>query len=294
MEHLLRNALIGNAAALGLNWIYDMPFLERLSKKQSLTFLKPDQKLYDQSKKSYFAYPLADIGDVSFQGMIAVWLYQTLKTNPQYPFDKYDDLLYKNIKEGSSYQGYIEAYGKKLIEDRLHMEKDPTFFSRPFEDDQLVGFVPYIVCHQVGLTTTRALKFTHVFGTHPDYLLYFNMLDTFFKRAKQTSHKKVIEEIIEFMPLDKKETFLQAIKMTDTKKYIATYAGTACHIPHAVPVIFHVVYHSQSFEEGLEMNTRIGGASADRGMLIGAMLGEVFNVDDSLIKKTNKTLALLV
>lgn len=96
------------------------------------------------------------------------------------------------------------------------------------------------------------------------------------------------------MPLDKKETFLQAIKMTDTKKYIATYAGTACHIPHAVPVIFHVVYHSQSFEEGLEMNTRIGGASADRGMLIGAMLGEVFNVDESLIKKTNKTLALLV
>ena len=46
MEHLLRNALIGNAAALGLNWIYDMPFLERLSKKQSLTFLKPDQKLF--------------------------------------------------------------------------------------------------------------------------------------------------------------------------------------------------------------------------------------------------------
>ena len=121
MEHVLRNALIGNAAALGLNWIYDMPFLERLAKKQSLTFLKPDQNLYDQSKKSYFAYPLADIGDVSFQGMISVWLYQTLKTNPQYPFDKYDDLLYENIKEGSSYQGYIEAYGKKLIEDRLHM-----------------------------------------------------------------------------------------------------------------------------------------------------------------------------
>jgi hypothetical protein len=294
MEQLLRNALIGNAAALGLNWIYDMPFLERLSNKQNIIFLTPDQTIYDQSKKSYFAYPNATVGDVSFQGMIAVWLYQTLKNNPQFSFDKYDDLLYENIKEGSSYNGYIEAYGKKLIEDRLQMVKNPTFFSRPFEDDQLVGFVPYLVCHQLGLTTTRALKFTHVFGTHPDYLLYFNMLDAFFKRIQKQSHQEVIKEIIEGLPRDKKETFEQAIKMTDTKKYIATYAGTACHIDHAVPVIFHVVYHSQSFEEGLIMNTRIGGASSDRGMLIGAMLGQVFDVAPTVIKKTNKTLALLV
>ena len=294
MEHLLRNALIGNAAALGLNWIYDMPFLERLSKKQDLLFLKPDQALYDQSKKSYFAYPLAESGDVSFQGMIAIWLYQTLSKNPQFPFDQYDDLLYSHIKEGSDYQGYIEAYGRKLIEDRKHMEEDPQFFSRPFDDDQLVGFIPYLVCHQVGLTTTRALKFTHVFGQDPDFLLYFNMLDAFFKRAKKGHHQQVIKDIIEGLPLNKKETFLKAIDMTDTKQYIASYAGTACHIAHAVPVIFHVVYHSQSFQEGLIMNTRIGGASSDRGMLIGAMLGEVFEVEEALIKKTNKTLALLV
>lgn len=294
MEQLLRNALIGNAAALGLNWVYDMPFLERLSKKQTIIFLTPDQTIYDQSKKSYFAYPNATFGDVSFQGMIAVWLYQTLKNNPQFSFDKYDDLLYENIKEGSSYNGYIEAYGKKLIEDRLEMVRNPTFFSRPFEDDQLVGFIPYLVCHQLGLTTTRALKFTHVFGTHPDYLLYFNMLDAFFKRIQKQSHQEAIKEIIEGLPRDKKETFEQAIKMTDTKKYIATYAGTACHIDHAVPVIFHVVYHSQSFEEGIIMNTRIGGASSDRGMLIGAMLGQVFDVAPAVIKKTNKTLALLV
>jgi hypothetical protein len=294
MEQLLRNALIGNAAALGLNWIYDMPFLERLSQKEPIIFLTPDQSTYDQSKKSYFAYPNAKPGDVSFQGNIAIWLYQTLKNNPQYPFDKYDDLLYENIKEGSNYDGYIEAYGRKLIEDRLEMSKNPSFFSRPFEDDQLVGFVPYLVCHQLGLTTTRALKFAHVFGTHPDYLLYFNMLDAFFRRVKNQSHQEVIKTIIKGLPKDKRETFEQAIEMTDTKKYIATYAGTACHIDHAVPVIFHVVYHSQSFEEGLVMNTRIGGASSDRGMLIGAMLGEVFEVESSFIKKTNKTLALLV
>lgn len=293
MEHILRNALIGNAAALGLNWIYDMPFLERLSKKQDILFLKPDQTLYDQSKKSYFAYPNASIGDVSFQGNIAIWLYQTLKQNPQYPFDQYDDLIYDRIKEGSDYQGYIEAYGRKLLEDRKSMENNPDFFSRPFDDDQLVGFVPYLVCHQVGLTTSRALKFTHVFASHPDYLLYFNMLDTFFKHAKTKPHKALILDIINGLPEDKKETFLKATQMTDSKKYIAIYAGTACHIDHAVPVIFHVAYHSNSFEEGLHLNTKIGGASSDRGMLIGAMLGEVYNVDEAFIKKTNKVLTLL-
>lgn len=293
MENILRNALIGNAASLGLNWIYDMPFLERLSKKQDILFLTPDQTLYDQSKKSYFAYPNASIGDVSFQGNIAIWLYQTLKQNPQYPFDQYDDLIYEHIKEGSDYQGYIEAYGRKLLEDRKSMENNPDFFSRPFDDDQLVGFVPYLVCHQVGLTTSRALKFTHVFAGHPDYLLYFNMLDTFFKHAKTKPHKALILDIINGLPEDKKETFVKATEMTDSKKYIAKYAGTACHIDHAVPVIFHVAYHSNSFEEGLHLNTKIGGASSDRGMLIGAMLGEVFNVDEAFVKKTNKVLTLL-
>jgi hypothetical protein len=53
------------------------------------------------------------------------------------------------------------------------------------------------------------------------------------------------------------------------------------------------VYHSNSFKEGLYLNTKIGGASSDRGMLIGAMLGEVFQVEDAFIKKTNKVLTLL-
>ncbi len=119
------------------------------------------------------------------------------------------------------------------------------------------------------------------------------MLDTFFKHAKKRPHKELILEIINGLPEDKLETFIQATQMTDSKKYIAKYAGTACHIDHAVPVIFHVVYHSNSFEEGLHLNTKIGGASSDRGMLIGAMLGEVFNVDNAFIKKTNKVLTLL-
>ena len=41
MKNIIANALISNTATIGVHWIYDYKFLEKLSNKQSLLFMDP-------------------------------------------------------------------------------------------------------------------------------------------------------------------------------------------------------------------------------------------------------------
>jgi hypothetical protein len=286
---ILKAALIGNAAALGLNWIYDMPFLKRLNEKQDIVFLKADQKLYDQSKKAYFAYPLSDIGDVSFQGQIAIWLYQELKKNFLLHADRYEDLIYDHIKPGSAYNGYVESFGRKMIEDRNMMLSDPDFIGHFENDDQLVGFIPWIVFREIKRPTMSALKFTRVFSTDTTYDLFFDVFNTFTAR-KDMSIQQALELLVASLPEGIRLPYEKAIEMKDTPLFIKDYAGTACSIYHALPVIIHILYHAKSFEEAIRKNTAIGGASSDRGMLLGALLSFYYDIPKAYELKAERSL----
>jgi hypothetical protein len=286
---ILKAALIGNAAALGLNWIYDMPYLKRLNEKQDILFLKADQTLYDQAKKAYFAYPHSEIGDVSFQGNIAIWLYQSLKKNFFLPADAYEDLIYEKIKPGSTYNGYIESFGRKMIEDRKTMASDSDFIAHFENDDQLVGFIPWIVFREIKRPTMSALKFTRVFSTDTTYDLFFDVFNTFTSRGG-TQIKDALEKLVESLPESIRLPYSKALEMKDTPLFIKDYAGTACSIYHALPVIIHIMYHTQSFEEAIRKNTAIGGASSDRGMLLGALLSFYYDIPETFKTLSEKSL----
>jgi hypothetical protein len=286
---ILKAALIGNAAALGLNWIYDMPFLKRLDEKQNIVFLKADQALYDQSKKAYFAYPHSEIGDVSFQGNIAIWLYQALKKNFFLPADAYEDLIYEQIKPGSSYNGYIESFGRKMIEDRKAMSLDKDFIAHFENDDQLIGFIPWIVFREIKRPTMSALKFTRVFSVDTTYDLFFDVFNTLTSRGDQPI-KEGLEKLVLSLPESIRLPYEKALEMKDTPLFIKDYAGTACSIYHALPVIIHIMYHTSSFEEAIRKNTAIGGASSDRGMLLGALLSFFYDIPDTFKTLSERSL----
>jgi ADP-ribosylglycohydrolase len=78
--------------------------------------------------------------------------------------------------------------------------------------------------------------------------------------------------------------------MKDTPLFIKDYAGTACSIYHALPVIIHIMYHTQSFEEAIRKNTAIGGASSDRGMLLGALLSFYYDIPETFKTLSEKSL----
>ena len=62
MKNIIANALISNTATIGVHWIYDYKFLEKLSNNQSLLFMDPKKSIYDQANSAYFVYPNYKVG----------------------------------------------------------------------------------------------------------------------------------------------------------------------------------------------------------------------------------------
>jgi hypothetical protein len=118
MNKYIQPALIANAASLGFHWIYDMDFLEELSKKQSLVFQLPSLEHYAQAKPSFYGYPHAKVGDVTTQGMYLKWLYAAIQEKPDFNIEDYRNLIFEQTKPGGLYIGYIETYNHYLVDQR--------------------------------------------------------------------------------------------------------------------------------------------------------------------------------
>lgn len=54
---------------------------------------------------------------------------------------------------------------------------------------------------------------------------------------------------------------------------IAAALGQSCHARHAIPVIMAILLSENDYRSALQLNARIGGDSATRGMIAGAILG---------------------
>ena len=78
------------------------------------------------------------------------------------------------------------------------------------------------------------------------------------------------------------EEYLSAAEAVDSESAadIAKALGQSCHASHAIPVIFKLLLTSSDYRTVLSLNARIGGDSATRGMIIGAILGANNGMDN--------------
>lgn len=291
MKYILP-ALISNAATLGVHWIYDYQFLTNLSNKQSLLFMSQDKLIYDQANPSYYAYPNSQIGDLSVQGLILKWLYQALSSNSEFDQNDYADLLFEQFKPGGTYHGYVETYAKKLVIKKLSESLKFDSSEILINDDHLVGFIPYLVSKELGFSYEKAWSFTRVLTDNVDYLSYFKMFDSIFNRLTNSSLKDALKVSIKLAPISAQKSLEKAIELSDTNPFIADFASRACSIKDAIPVIIHILYHSNSFEDAIAKNASIGGASSDRGLILGPILNQVYEIPEKWIELVSKKISI--
>ncbi|MDO9630022.1 MAG: ADP-ribosylglycohydrolase family protein [Acholeplasmataceae bacterium] len=281
MEKYLYGSLVANAASLGYHWVYNSKYLEELSLKKSLLFQVQDQTEYDAGKPSYFVYPHQKVGDVSTQGSFMIWLYQAMKDNSEFTKKDYEDLIYKYIKPGGDYSGYVESYGKLLVIDQLNKDLKLGLPIQEKTDDHLVGFIPYLVAKELGLGNDKAFELTQLFTNKSEYFEFFKVFDYIFDEIQKRELNYVLKDAIKLAPIQFTNKLAHAIEMEDTQEFIKGYAGISCYIQYSIPLIFHLLAHSKSYEELIEWNTRIGGASSDRGLLLGAIMSQISTIPES-------------
>jgi hypothetical protein len=153
------------------------------------------------------------------------------------------------------------------------------------DDDQLIGFIPYIVSKELDLSLDDAWSLANVFTKQDAYVSCYHMFDSILENLKEKGLKHAIKQSLILGPKEMQTSLEKAIDIKNTDEFINAYAGRACSIKDGIPVIIHILYHSKSFEDAINLNAKIGGASADRALLLGALLNQVYDIPESWIEK---------
>jgi hypothetical protein len=267
MNKTITFALTSNASALGLNWIYNQTYLKSLQEKRSLLFNPVRFEEYQEAKEAFLGYPFSKVGDVSAQGDILRWLYLALKENQDITEKDYENLVFQKIQPGGEYVGYVESYGRILIYNKIASYQKLDVSKVIQNDDQMVGFMPYIAVKALNLPTEKAYALAQAFTNRPIYLEYFNWLDTFVENLANHSLKETLEILITKAP-SHQDRFEKAITL-DPYTFTKDIVNTACHIDHAIPLVMNILFHTNDLKEALKLNVVLGGASSDRASIIG-------------------------
>jgi len=155
---------------------------------------------------------------------------------------------------------------------------DVTIPTIPINDDHLVGFMPYLVCKELNIDIKKAWELTQVYSQDEDYFIYFSMFDQLLELLPKIGLKKAIESVIGQGPEKYQVPLHKAIEMNDPNLFIELYSGRACAIKYSIPLIIHILYHTNSYEEAINYNALLGGAISDRNMIIGAIMSQISEV----------------
>jgi ADP-ribosylglycohydrolase len=97
-----------------------------------------------------------------------------------------------------------------------------------------------------------------------------------------------LKNAIKFAPESYQEKLEKALSMENTRDFIKQYAGIACHIPQSVPLIFRILNQCSTYQDMVETNVKLGGASGERAMLLGAIFAQISEIPQEWKQLTNK------
>jgi ADP-ribosylglycohydrolase len=279
-----RNALwlgsiVGDAFVLGGHWIYDV---EKL-KSSFPDYNKPQNPLpgtYHKSKK---------LGDQTHYGDQARHLWQFLsENNGIYDPDRYREAWLRFMNR---YDGYMDGASRETIS---ALQSDLLFGSG---SDELGGTARIAAIYywledaqQAIISAIDQSRMTHDSRQATAItVLIASALQTILDKPENESQLSVFETLnmarIQMVTDDEydmnliNEAFDTANSLQDfTAEAIAENLGQSCHAKHALPVILAVLKHTEDYQEAMKLNVMIGGDSATRAMIIGALLGAKYGI----------------
>ena len=282
-------SLLGSSSALGINWMYDRPYLENYLTDKNPLFLPIDHDAYAASKNGYDVYPNHQVGDVDFMGEMVYLLHQYLEHEPKKDVLTFRQKLYDFFGPQGTYDGYVEAYGKELVK-TMNEEKTPIAHT-DYLDSQLIGPALFLAVYDHPKSVNKvadSLHYAKVLTSYSGVNYFNNMLYNIFKELEAGKDKlAVLEDNIQYAPKKYQLMLKKAVTEMDLESFLEKYAGIACDLKQSFPLIYYIVAHTNSWEEALQLNASLGGASSARGMFISAIFNLIDDIPDSYLKKLN-------
>jgi ADP-ribosyl-[dinitrogen reductase] hydrolase len=285
VEDRLRGAVwgqfVGDAAALGTHWIYDLTELQQLYPGGINGFETPAEGHYHFGKKS---------GDQTHYGDGALVLLESLATGGAFDARTFGRSFVETFRPGA-YSGYIDKATRGTLENyQAFAQSNPVDkfdFQQGADDDQLAA-----ASRLAALTVrywndpnllTVVEQATRVCQNNDRTVAYmkFNALllsELFHGRDVHTALRRAEEQAVVVEPQlgqDIRRQTRAALEETLKEVTEATLTfGQACPLPKSFPSSIHALLkHTDDFESAILATLRAGGDNAGRASMVGAWLG---------------------
>lgn len=285
---LVRNTLIGglvaDAASLGLHWLYDVERLNKVVKAHnSQPAFLPVNKSHYQGDVGYFAHGHKHSGMLSQYGeSLRLMIVSMNACNGQFNMESVQQNFKETFGPGGSYQGYIDKPTAGTLENLSNGQTKPS----GIDDDQLPAIArlaPVIVAYHKHPEFSQILEQAiTITNTHPDALHYGQVYADLLTLILNGSElKTALQQTAEQAPDSTRKGLKDALNSTETDsvKYGET-TGRACPLSQAMPLCFHILNNTESYQQAVETNIHAGGDNAGRGIFIGTLLGAYFGMDE--------------
>ncbi|MBX2886988.1 MAG: ADP-ribosylglycohydrolase family protein [Granulosicoccus sp.] len=282
----LHGALVADAAAMGLHWVYDHQQLDNIEGTGELLFRQPDSNVYE-GQKAYFAHAAKRCGDYSQYGEAARITAELITTNGGYTTTEHREKFFKTFGPCGSYHGFADKPTKALIA-RMITEGDNISDQSGSDDDQMPALcvVPAVFNHECGEDVLKAA--VSVTSTNPMAMDGASVLHNCLNLITAgVPLQKALKQSIDNADKELKALLVEAMDKPYDPRAVASHFGLPCHMTQGLPIAWHLLLHATDYESVVRENVRCGGDCCGRAMAVGSIAGLVFGVPKELKIKVN-------
>jgi len=273
-------AVVCDAAAMGMHWIYDVEKISAVDANHELLFREPDPSLYSPGG---FFHKGRRAGQMSHYGEAAS-VVARLAIEDAYTPKAHQQKFLESFGPCGSFVGYADRPTKALIA-RLLLEGDDLDARSGMDDNQLPGFCAYPALFATGASPDTIQAAVEVVtindGVMEGVSIVTRCLDLL---ASGSSMQDALQQSIGNESSELTGLLHQALDSPEADSVVvAGEIGRACYVHHALPVTWHLLKHAKDFESVARDNIRCGGDSCGRAMALGTIAGFYFGVPDHLL-----------
>ena len=298
---------LGDAASLGVHWIYNTQEIESLHPEGLQGFEEPAEGHYHSGKIA---------GDPTHYGDAAWVLLEALAGENTFNVTTFGRAFFEKMDPGKGYSGYFDSASRGTLENfRNHLEvsNEPYGFQEGADDDQLATIsvlavlIAFYVARNDGLPEDRTTlmeqvkTLTHVRQNNMRAVAYCQahtrlLLELLAGRDIHSAFHHVEEQLDTDDKLDReirrkcREAFQLKHKGTvDATDFLGQSCPLICSFPSAVQA---TAKHNEDFQTAIIETAKAGGDNAGRAAMIGSWIGARMGADKlpkEWIKKLNRS-----
>ncbi|NVO56998.1 ADP-ribosylglycohydrolase family protein [Rhodobacteraceae bacterium B1Z28] len=283
-RNLVIGALVGDAASLGLHWLYDQPRIAQLA-GDTPEFCGTTAKDFE-GVPAYFAHPLKRPGDLTQYGeQLMVLLRALAASGGTYDQTVYNAEFAAHFGYGGTYSGYIDHATRETLDNLAKGDADAP---QGANDVQLpaIAKLPALVAagqerHAAdAVRTTNATEIADLYGAVATAMLIAARDGESKAQIAEAAVGAADPQILPRLDLARAAT-------DRTNAEITSELGLACELENGVPSVLHNLLTAGSYKDAVRANIMSGGDSSGRAMLLGAVSGVLHGVPDDWAARLN-------